>query len=190
MSDTWICGANIAPWCDPDTERDQNSFSPGGPLSGRCPHDSERKHSASRGVSAAPSLGAGRPPRNPRTGQAHLKHPEDTMKAKRFVVPLDGRELLKHAIVFVDERLVGSVVRSSRAGNLKAFRRDQEIAPQTNGSCTASTALPPLPLHVKHRGERCTWCQCRGVGPAARSGGQDPQGRAARRPTHRTADVR
>jgi len=65
-------------------------------------------------------------------------------------------ELLKHAIVFVDETLIGGVVQSSRAGNLKAFRRDQEIAPQTNGSCAASTALPSLAFHVKHReqGER------------------------------------
>ena len=85
-----------------------------------------------------------------------------------------GGELLKHAIVFVDETLVGGVVQSSRAGHLKAFRRDQEIAPQTNGSCTASTstALPPLAFRVKHReqGERCTWCQCRGVGRASLTG--------------------
>jgi len=83
-----------------------------------------------------------------------------------------GVEFLKHAIVFVDEALVGGVVQSSRAGNLKAFRRDQEIAPQTNGSCTASTALPPLAFHVKHReqGERCSWCQCRGVGRASLTG--------------------
>ena len=69
-----------------------------------------------------------------------------------------GGERCKHAVVFVDETLVGGVVQSSRAGNLKAFRRDQEVAPQTNGSCTASTALLPLSFHVKHReqGERCT----------------------------------
>lgn len=83
-----------------------------------------------------------------------------------------GVELLKHPIVFVDEALVGGVVQSSRAGHLKAFRRDQEIAPQTNGSCAASTALPPLAFHVKHReqGERCTWCQGRGVGRASLTG--------------------
>jgi len=83
-----------------------------------------------------------------------------------------GGERCKHPVVFVDETLVGGVVQSSRAGNLKAFRRDQEIAPQTNGSCTASTALPPLSFHVKHReqGERCTWCQCRGVGRASLTG--------------------
>ena len=38
-----------------------------------------------------------------------------------------GVELLKHVIVFVNEALVGGVVQSSRARNLKAFRRDQEI---------------------------------------------------------------
>ena len=83
-----------------------------------------------------------------------------------------GGERRKHAVVFVDETLVGGVVQSSRAGNAKAFRRDQEIAPQTNGSCTASTAVPPLAFHVRHRepGERCTWCQCRGVGRASLTG--------------------
>jgi hypothetical protein len=81
-------------------------------------------------------------------------------------------ELLKYVIVFVDETPVGGVVQSSRAGDLKAFRRDQEIAPKTNGSCTASTALPPLAFHVKHReqGDRCTLCQCRGVGRASLTG--------------------
>jgi hypothetical protein len=83
-----------------------------------------------------------------------------------------GVELLKHAIVFVDETLIGGVVQSSRAGHLKAFRRDQEIAPQTNGSCAASAALPSLAFHVKHReqGERCTWCYCREVGRASLTG--------------------
>jgi len=78
----------------------------------------------------------------------------------------------KYAIVFVDETPIGGVVQSSRAGHLKAFRRDQEIVPQTNGSCAASTALPPLAFHVKHReqGECCTWCQCRGVGRASLTG--------------------
>ncbi|SRR6266700_7593625 len=83
-----------------------------------------------------------------------------------------GGERCKHPVVFVDETLVGGVVQSSRAGNLKAFRRDQEITPQTNGSCTASTALRPLSFHVKQReqGERCAWCQCRGVGRASLTG--------------------
>src|SRR4029453_6088156 len=48
------------------------------------------------------------------------------MRAELPVGP--GGELLKHAIVFVDETLVGGVVQSSRAGHLKAVCRDQEIA--------------------------------------------------------------
>ena len=69
----------------------------------------------------------------------------------------------------VDYKIVGAVLEGR---GLKEFRRDQEIAPQTNGSCTASTALPPLAFHVKHReqGERCSWCQCRGVGRASLTG--------------------
>ena len=85
-----------------------------------------------------------------------------------------GVELLKHAIVFVDESLVGGVVQSSRAGNLKAFRRDQEITPLANGSSAASATAPPLSFNAMHRGqpERGTiWCQCRKAGRASSSSG-------------------
>ena len=70
----------------------------------------------------------------------------------------------------VDYKIVGAVLEGR---GLEEFRRDQEIAPQTNGSCTASTALPPLAaFYVKHgeQCERCTWCQCRGVGRASLTG--------------------
>lgn len=50
------------------------------------------------------------------------------------------------------EALVGGVVQSSRAGNLKAFRRDQEIPPLANGSSAASATAPPLAFNVMHRG--------------------------------------
>ena len=48
--------------------------------------------------------------------------------------------------------LVPGVVQSSRAGHLKAFRRDQEITPLANRSSAASATAPPSAFNVLHNG--------------------------------------